>query len=451
MGSDNLFAPIFRNAATWYRDRRGRTVSRPLARGFRPSLSWALVVGAVLRVFLAHAIPTGFEERRRGVSWYNDELAHANYVRHLVETREFPGATGSVRSPGAFARGDFEYYQPPLAYVAMAPLWWVGDRIGSGWLFARLLNGLLGIATIAVAWKYVAQAHSPKWADWTAWFLATLPSFCYQGTLVSNDAAFWLLSASFLLVAARMERKASAWLLAPLTACLLLTKSSALPLLPLPLLAVAMSSGEDRRARKAIRICLLLAAGCLLAFPWYLRNLHLYGSWLALESGHGATFPVWQTISSAAVLKMLALANLASMWFPMDATWAAGPVPRLFFAVASLAWTAPMAASILTGRIFRSQTASAARGVLLSPARSVPGVPMRALSAGAILLSLAAFVPYALRYQQSDARLLFHLFPAYFALWTSKATRCAGLWGILHIAPPILVWFWIGWRYLAMS
>ena len=383
----------------------------------------ALLVALALRAFLAFEVPTRFEARSGGISWYNDERAHLNYVRHFALEGSFPVQTNSVTVPGAFARGDFEYYQPPLAYMALAPAWNLGEAVrpGMGWLFARILDVLFGVATTFVAWLLVRRI-APGAENWAAWLLAVQPGLCYQGALVSNDPLFWLLGAAFLLVSVDFARKGRPWALAPLAAGLMLSKSSGLTLLPLPLLAALPPFSQDGfRPRKLLQAALALCIGLLAAFPWYLRNHHLYGSWMALEVGHGAPGSASGTLGNIKLLKMLLLYFSTSLWYPMDMDWVVHPIPRTIFALASAAWIAPLA---LGWKRFRN---------------SATWLPL-----AAILLGIGAMVPYSLEYVESEARLLFHLLPAFVALWAVAVRPRTVSWGTLALAPCVLAWGWVG-------
>jgi hypothetical protein len=391
------------------------------------SLATALLVALALRVFLAFDVPTRFESRSGGISWYNDERAHLNCVRHLALEGSFPVQTNSVTVPGAFARGDFEYYQPPLAYIAMVPAWRLGEAVrpGMGWLFARILDALFGAATIFFAWLLVRRI-APGAEDWAAWLLALHPGFCYQGALVSNDPLFWLLGALFLLRTTDFARGGSPWPLAPLAAGLMLSKSSGLTMLPLPLLAALPPFAADGfRPRRLFQAALAVGTGLLAAFPWYLRNHHVYGSWMALEVGHGMPGSALGTLGNTQLLKMLLLYFSTSLWFPLDMDWMVHPVPRTLFALASAAWLAPL---VVRWKRVRD------------PSTWLPGA--------AILLGIAAMVPYSLEYLESEARLLFHLLPAFVVLWAVAVRPRPARWGTLALAPCVLTWVWVAVLFL---
>lgn len=399
-------------------------------------LGFALFAALLLRSFFACATPTGFETVSRGISWFSDERAHINYVRHLALARRFPVQTNSVQVPGAFARGDYEYYQPPLSYIAQTPVWMLGEvlRPGLGWLFVRLLDALFGVGTVLVGWL-IAKKISPGHEIWAAWFLALQPGFCYQGTLASNDPLFWLLGSLFLLKTLEFTEGKSPWTLAPLAGAALLTKSSGIALLPLPFLALLLTKtrdGTDPVQRFSIRSNRFIGAvgaigtGIFLAFPWYFRNHCIYGSWMALEVGHGAPYQVMDTLSSIPIIKMLVLYFTTSIWFPIDQEWAIHPLPREIFALASLVCIVPF--SISWRRIRESST----------------WIPF-----ASILLGIAAMIPYAIRYRQSEARHIFYLLPAFVALWCVAARPHVARWGALALLPSVLAWAWIAFRFFS--
>lgn len=398
------------------------------------SLGFALLAALLLRVFFACATPTGFETVSRGISWFSDERAHINYVRHLALARRLPVQTNSVKVPCAFARGDYEYYQPPLSYVAQTPAWMLGEvlRPGLGWLFVRLLDALFGVATVLVGWL-IAKKISPGNEIWAAWFLALQPGFCYQGTLASNDPLFWFLGSLFLLKTLDFAEGKSPWPLAPLACAALLTKSSGIAPLPLPFFALLLTRTKDItdsvqrfrfRSNRFIGAAAAIGTGILFALPWYFRNHCIYGSWMSLEVGHGAPYQVMQTISNIQMIKMLVLYFATSIWFPIDQEWVIHPLPRAIFSLASLACIAPF---IISWRRLRESST----WILFA----------------CILLGVGAMIPYAIRYRQSEARHLFYLLPAFVALWCVAARPHVARWGALALLPSLLTWAWIAFRF----
>jgi hypothetical protein len=149
---------------------------------------------------------------------------------------------------------------------------------------------------------------------------------------------------------------------------------------------------------------------------------------MALEVGHGAPGSALDTLGNLKLLKMMLLYFSTSLWFPMDMDWVVHPVPRTLFALASAAWIAPL---FLRWKRF--------------------GDPSTWLPGAAILLGVAAMVPYSLEYVESEARLLFHVLPAFVALWAVAAGPRPARWGSLALAPCVLTWGWVAVSFLRGS
>ncbi|MCI0586356.1 MAG: glycosyltransferase family 39 protein [Planctomycetes bacterium] len=233
-----------------------------------------VLLGAILlRLFLAAAVPPGEAP---------DERAHAEFVRFLAEERRLPVQTERT------GEGDrYEYYQPPLFYVLAAPLHSIaggGDRA----LYAvRVLNAILSVLTVAAGARFVRTwaPDRPSLPVGVAAFLAFHPSFAANGSAVNNDALLVLLSTLALERLGHavrtprlrpIDRLASTLLLA----AALLTKVSGAVLLPVVGLGLLVARGGLRGCAEAAGV------GCgaaLLASPWYLRNLLVYGGLLPHE------------------------------------------------------------------------------------------------------------------------------------------------------------------------
>ena len=156
---------------------------------------FALVLAAAILVRIAFlfAVPFGplVEGRLQGL---NDEPAHLNYVRYLVEHRALPIQTGHVRQAGAFERGDFEYYQPPLYYLLCAPPVAVA---GARWtlLLCRGLSLVFALLSFPVLARILALLGlGPAERRAGVAFAALLPVHVYFSSLVSNDSLCWLMA-----------------------------------------------------------------------------------------------------------------------------------------------------------------------------------------------------------------------------------------------------------------
>jgi hypothetical protein len=279
-----------------------------------------LVLAALLACYLALAsvyntlIPLGEGP---------DEAGHMAYVLFLVRNARLPdqlkGTAGEV--PG-------EGHQPPLAYLLMTPaaewlpgktrrvvltpnpdfVWnggtspaafsrgsqelWPWQGVPLAWHLARAVSTLLGVVTISGTWG-LARALRPDWpalALASAALLAFNPQFLFASGLVSNDPLLFALSALLLWACAHalrggafVLRLSPAVVLGGLLSLALVTKQSALLLVPLAVLTLLLPPlSRDWRAR--LRKLLILAVLCaLLAGWWYARNWWMYGDPLGFK------------------------------------------------------------------------------------------------------------------------------------------------------------------------
>ena len=209
-----------------------------------------------------------------------DEPGHFNYALFVARVGRLP-----VQSEGA-GEVPGEGHQPPLAYWLMQPalLWlppaeqtlemgpnpqfwpagddanaylrssrdiWPYSGIGRAWHLARAISALLCGATVALTYAVARRClpRQPGIALGAAALVAFNPQFVFAGALVSNDALLFALSAALLLLCLmiveaagappryRLALAAGAGLLLGL---LLVTKQSAVALVPLPFLALAL-------------------------------------------------------------------------------------------------------------------------------------------------------------------------------------------------------------------
>ncbi len=282
-----------------------------------------LTIAILVRCVLLFAVPPGHTVVRR-IEGMNDEPAHFNYVRHLVEHRSLAVQTRHVREPGAFERGDFEYYQPPLYYLLCAPLLAIaGEPLG--FYACRCVSFACGLVSLLVLARILVRLECPRsCVRLGVAFLALLPTHAYFSAMVSNDSMTWLISLLIvheMLVllddaraggAARDSRR-HAWI-GVLLAAGILTKSTVGVAIPLVLFVYGYVAWRTRSAGILWGLVIALGIPVVLAGPWYARNLTVYGSPLPLHVGFGpddmgpATFDrVYHTIGS----------TMRYFWFPM--------------------------------------------------------------------------------------------------------------------------------------
>ena len=228
-----------------------------------------------------------------------DEPAHYNYV-HFVATQgalpvlqagDYDQAQQMLAINSRFGPGSsitafrYEFHQPPLYYVLAAPLF----RLTSGALLPlRLFSVFLGALLLLVVHRVARLIVRPALAVGAMAFVAFLPMHIAMASAVNNDSLAELLMVVMLwqclhVILHPPRHSLRPWFgLGLITGLGLVTKSTVYGLLPMLgvtlILAWRDSLQHDPSARHASRITFaLLLPLLLLAVPWWLRNLAVYG------------------------------------------------------------------------------------------------------------------------------------------------------------------------------
>ena len=289
--------------------------SEPAARISGPSVAAAIiVVGAALAGLFAWRTP----------AWQApDEPAHANYIVQVVlrapawpvmepgdwdplqleRLQQFPDLRYGQHHDRAGL--TYEDHQPPLYYALMAPPflgWRNGDalRCRYHWgldldllscdtlvaLGVRWLSILLLVLTLILTVRAVGTmlpTHLAVGHAATA-FIAFLPMYAYMSAVVNNDALANLVMAIALLAAVRRvaglttRRRYVVWA-GLIWGTALLTKLTVYPvILPLVVAEGLRTRREGAPMRDAVAPALRsVGLGLLIAAPWFIRNMFVYG------------------------------------------------------------------------------------------------------------------------------------------------------------------------------
>jgi hypothetical protein len=237
-----------------------------------------------------------------------DEPAHFNYVRRLADgegldvmsadawaparleelkRQHFRGLTGPEDPRIAPIR--YEAHQPPVYYAAASLVY----RLTHSAPALKAFNLALSCLGILLAWL-VARAvfpGAPEVAAGSALLLALLPMRAFTAVSIGNDPAS---ECVFALAVLAMLKRARPGLVGLVIGMGLLTKIHLLLLLPLYAAWLALDAPDrepwPRRILGPAVLRPLLVAGAValvVASPWILRNMRLYG-WsdpLALHAG----------------------------------------------------------------------------------------------------------------------------------------------------------------------
>jgi 4-amino-4-deoxy-L-arabinose transferase-like glycosyltransferase len=226
-----------------------------------------------------------------------DERQHANYVIHILEGKGLPVYRVTVPDPahpGQMTRNPdlneiYEDHQAPLYYLAAAGF---AKAIGldadsaadrQTGLKLRFLNGLFGAGTVVgVFFLGVWGFRRRDVAFLAAAITALLPMNIALSGAISNDPLLFCICTWTLAVSALGVREG--WnarryvALGALIGLGLLTKTTALALLPLAILAFLLRRPSLRGAVGTAGLALALV------LPWFIRNQRLYGDPIGLRS-----------------------------------------------------------------------------------------------------------------------------------------------------------------------
>ena len=261
----------------------------------------------------------------------SDELWHYPMVKYIADHWSLP-----VQDPANVGPWRQEGSQPPLYYVigALATAWidtsdmsevrWLNPHVDNGLItedgntnlaihptraafpwrgtvlavhVVRLLSVLMGAGTVLLTYLTAKELlpHREDVALGAAAITAFNPMFCFISGAVNNDNLTMVLCAAALLQLIRLlhkhgSRESSPPPLSHLTllgltlGAAVLTKKSALGLLPLTALAISYLAWR-RRSWRTFFAGGVITAGLviLIAGWWYWRNQVLYGDWLGLN------------------------------------------------------------------------------------------------------------------------------------------------------------------------
>jgi 4-amino-4-deoxy-L-arabinose transferase-like glycosyltransferase len=232
--------------------------------------------------------------------WQNpDEPAHYNYVAYVAETGGLPVLqpgdwdsallerlkNGHLQPGDSVASIRYEGWQPPLFYLAAAPLFRLGpaDDAAVEVFNLRVFDAVLGALTLWVAYLVGREVLPRHMAAVVPLAIVGVPMFTAVSAAISADPLANLLAATMLLVLVRRWRTGpdrtagparARWAIGAgvLLGLGLLTKLAVGIFVPLALLTLFA-----RSARPIREGALLLGASGLVVLPWLVHQVAAYG------------------------------------------------------------------------------------------------------------------------------------------------------------------------------
>jgi 4-amino-4-deoxy-L-arabinose transferase-like glycosyltransferase len=309
--------------------------------------------GLILGLALFAQVALGIGYATRTPMWQNpDEPAHYNYVAQVAETGTLPELkpgdwdsallsrvqNGSLQPGDSIASIRYEGWQPPLSYLAEAPVYLVGSGDPAARLLRlRLFGVALGAATLVLAFCAACYVFDESLAAVVALTIAGIPMFSAVSASLSADPLANALAALLVLVLLQAHTRPVRTGL--LLGVALVTKLALVIYVPLALW----------RVRRDLRsVVPMLATAALVTLPWLIHQVTIYGWMDPLATQRHAQVVVDQPRFAGLTLQYVVdfvTVSFHSFWAQFG--WMAIPAPdRLYFvwgglsllALGGLAW-----------------------------------------------------------------------------------------------------------------
>ncbi len=253
---------------------------------------WILFVAIIaislfFRIKIAHELPLGISTNSYGLTGFDDEPAHLNYTKFILQRNKLPVLKDKITNPNALEINEFEYHQPPLYYVMIAVIsnLFLISNDSNILLLGRYINIILSLLAIIILYKiFFIFNWSPTKILTAISIYLLLGSSVYQFTVFGNDGLSWfLLWLLFLLVLKDISKN---WISIILVITLLhYTKSSVLVLYPVIAYSAYKEITKKGISKKLfLKFASIFSLPIIFSFPWYLHNYNAYGSYFSIST-----------------------------------------------------------------------------------------------------------------------------------------------------------------------
>ncbi len=243
----------------------------------RNALLLMISIGALCRIAFVFGTP---------IFYAPDEQSHFKYIEYLCDHHSFPIQTSQT---GALSN-DWEYYQPPLYYLAMQPIYSAAAAAFSTEAAIvrtiRCASVALWLLTVWLAARFLRSAAITDEAvnRSTMAVMCLLPTYTFLSSVINNDNLLIAIGGGvFCLLAQRTYSLTYVFSLGILLGLAMLTKLNAIVYLLACVLSVCFDALAMRTRWRSIvlRGGLILGIATAIWFPWGLRNWQTYGSMTA--------------------------------------------------------------------------------------------------------------------------------------------------------------------------
>ena len=360
---------------------------RASALPFRQLFLIVIITGVICRIAIACFNPT-----------FNapDEQAHFKYVKYIYEERTFPVQTSKM---DAFTN-DWEYYQPPVYYILLAPVYGIATRFSGEShitiVVFRFGSIALWLINIFLALKILNHlgVQDLLLRIFTMGMVCLLPTYTFLSSSINNDNLLITLSGLIFLLTVRNQSFRNSLLIGVLCGVALLTKATALIVLlgVVAWLITRWIRGFQSLSATVFHLLLICIPALLIWAPWAFRNFNLYGDVI----GHSAAgIPVkWPSVFHA--FRYTLVDVKASFWSVSGIHNSVRFLPFIGIHITYFAILGFVRALIVRNIAFRDYVNN-------------KGVDFMISMAVAIAFSIALVLQFGFEYGQGQGRFLFPL------------------------------------------
>lgn len=244
------------------------------------------VISIYFRLKIVYELPLGTISNEYGLSGFDDEPAHVNYVKYLLDNNKLPKFETKVIDPNAFETNEFEYHQPPLYYsiiYLLSKLFFVTD-LNNILIIGRLFNVMLSLLGLILLFRILKVLELSDVKILTALSIyLLLGSSVYQFTVFGNDALSWIFL--WLLLLLILNGVIKKWFM--IVIVITLSHYTKLTILPFYLVLIAALFFEIQKFGLSrttfLKVFAIIILPLIFSLPWYLRNYNEYGSFFLIN------------------------------------------------------------------------------------------------------------------------------------------------------------------------
>ncbi len=216
-----------------------------------------------------------------------DEQPHYKYIKYVSQNHSLPIQT-SLTGDETY---DWEYYQPPLYYVMLSPVYNLSKLLNlSDTNCVRLLRFcsiILWCITICMTFKIIERLNiTDKFIKiFIISMVSLLPSYVFISSVINNDNLLIALGSIFLyfIIDDRFSIRHSL-ILGLLLGLIMLTKINGAVFVVLLLFIFGKRLIRSKESSVVVTIITSLVLASIMISPWLLRNWDLYGSYTGVET-----------------------------------------------------------------------------------------------------------------------------------------------------------------------